>query len=182
MPPPAWGKSPAKAKLIELYRDKHSWIHLCLPQQIYDTEPLFNQYPWNNFRNNFNRLMDTIDREEECVAFDQAAFEHYRSKKPRAEQTVRGEPFYDGHRAQALLKAFVKQQDQEWKEKSIERKKLPAEVYALNAAYREFSLPTFRNHYYREMRALREEVYWQKKRNRDGQKKQTQLEDQQEEE
>jgi hypothetical protein len=168
--PPPWRTSPAKKLLEQLYRDKLSWIHLCLPQQIYETEPLFKQYPWNNFRNNFNRLMDTLDQEEDCVAYDQIAFEKYR-RTPRPLLTKKGEPFWDGHAAQQMLKAFVVTQDERWKNKEIERKMLPAELHATKDEYKVFSLETFRNHYYREMRALLEEVYWQKKRNKEGQRR-----------
>lgn len=178
MAPPPWQTSPAKQLLTELYKDKLSWIHLCLPEQIYHTEPLFEQYPWKNFQSNFNRLMDKLDLEEECIAFDQAAVDHYRNKKPQPLTTVRGEPFWEGHPAQALLKDFVAKQDEDWKNKLIPRKLLPAELHGSKSDYKAFSLPTFRNHYYRDMRALRESVYWQKKRNKDGQKKHDHEDDQ----
>jgi len=44
--------------------------------------------------------------------------------------------------------------DREWKNKTIQRKLLPAEARLKNTAFQAFTLPTFRNHYYREMRAL----------------------------
>jgi hypothetical protein len=87
---------------------------MCLPEQIYATEPLFKQYPWNNFRSNFNRLMDTLDLEEEQVEFDRLALEKYRNKS-RPALTKRGEPFWDGHAAEGLRKEFVKTQDEQWK-------------------------------------------------------------------
>lgn len=124
--------------------------------------------------------MKKLDEEEDCVAFDQAAFDQYKTKYTRANTTNRGEPFWDGHPAQGLLKAFVKQQRSDRENGMVERNKLPAEVYALQAAYRQFTLESFRNHYYREMRALREAVYWQKKRNKEGQKKHDQAEEKRE--
>jgi hypothetical protein len=146
-PPPPWRNSPAKKLLERLYRDKQSWIHLCLPEQIYATEPLFKQYPWNNFRNKVNRLMDTLDLEEEQVEFDRLALEKYRNKA-RPALTKRGEPFWDGHAAEGLLKEFVKTQDEQWKNGQLQRKKLPAELHGSQDAYKAFSLETFRNHYY----------------------------------
>lgn len=176
MAPPPWRNSEAKQLLEKLYRDKLSWIHLCLPEQIWTTEPLFKQYAWSNFRSNFNRLANTLDTEEDCVAYDALALEQYR-KTPRPLLTKKGEPFWDGHPAQKLLKEFVKQQDKQWKNKQIGRKQLPKELHDSKAAYKSFSLETFRNHYYREMRSLLEEVYWQKKRNREGQRKRIHEED-----
>lgn len=123
--------------------------------------------------------MKTLDEEEDYVVFDQAAVNQYKNKYERANTTNRGEPFWNGHAAEALLKAFVKQQRTDIDKGVIARNKLPAEVYSTKDAYKEFSLETFRNHYYREMRALREEVYWQKKRNREGMRKHVQLEEKQ---
>jgi hypothetical protein len=176
MAPPPWRTSDAKKLLVELYKDKHSWIHLCTPEQIYNTEPLFKQYKWENFQSNFNRLMDKLDLEEECVEYDRMALAQYKRKHPRTPQTNRGEPFWDGHPAQEMLKAFVQQQDKDWKEQRLERKQMPAELHATQTAYQEFTIATFANHYYREMRTLRETVYWQKKRNREGQRQQDHIE------
>jgi hypothetical protein len=137
-----------------LYKDKESWIHLCLLEQIYETEPQFKQYEWSKFRAIVNRLMDTLDLEAECFAHDMLGLERYKTINPRPETTARGEPFWDGHSAQALLKLFVAKQDREWKNKTIQRKLLPPEARLKNTAFQAFTLPTFRNHYYREMRAL----------------------------
>jgi hypothetical protein len=103
-----------------------------------------------------------LDLEAECFAHDMLGLERYKTINPRPETTARGEPFWDGHPAQALLKLFVAKQDREWKNKTIQRKLLPPEARLKNTAFQAFTLPTFRNHYYREIRVLIEEVYSQK--------------------
>ncbi|KAG7341497.1 hypothetical protein IV203_023449 [Nitzschia inconspicua] len=105
------------------------------------------------------------------VAFDETAYKLFKSKHPRAAATKKGETFWDGHPAQTLLKCDIKQQATDLKKGTIARNKLPAEMRDSRPEYKEFKLETFRNHYYREQRALIESVYWQKKRNREGHKK-----------
>lgn len=151
--------------------DDHSWIHLCLLEQIWLTEPQFHQYPWGNFRDNFNRLADKADQQKESIAFDEMALQRYQSLHPRNATTNRGLPFWDGSPTQLFLRQDVEKQGQDIKNGLIPRAKLPAEMHATRPAYKEYDLKTFRNHYYREKRYLIETVYWQKKRNRDGQKK-----------
>ena len=179
--PPPWRNSEAKALLRELLMDEESWIHLCLLEQIHMSEPLFKQYKWANFRNNFNTLSKAIELEKASVAWDQRAFDKYKKKHPREETTNRGEPFWDGHQAQRLLISDVKKQASDLEKGIIDRPKLPAEMWNTRVEYKEFAIATFRNHYYREKRSLVESVYWQKKRNRDGQRKR-QLEEEKNEE
>ena len=169
--PPPWRNSPAKRLLRELLMDEESWIHLCLLEQIHLSEPLFYQYKWTNFRNNFNSLSKQIDLEKASIAADRVAYERYMQDHPRPPVTNRGNLFWDGHPAQQLLRQDVNKQAEDLENGVIARCKLPLELHDTRPEYKQFPIATFRNHYYREKRALIETVYWQKKRNRDGQKK-----------
>jgi hypothetical protein len=98
-PPPAWRTSSAKVHLKELLLDDSSWIQLCTTKEIWNDEPLFKQYKWENFRNNFNSMKTSIEQEQSCVKFDEAAFEKEKAMFPRNVTTERGYLFWNGHAA-----------------------------------------------------------------------------------
>lgn len=71
-------------------------------RKIWNNEPLFCQYKWERFRDNFRAMQNNINQDRSFIAFDIAAFAPEQAKFPRNALTERGYPFWDGHAAQKL--------------------------------------------------------------------------------
>ena len=129
------------------------------PTEVYQGRPEFQQFPFKNFKTNFENLMQNIllqfDRlQSDCDAFghDLAIIEEIRRDAPVATPWHKSE-------ARKLLRRDVEggKHHQLW----------PIEMYQSEAAYREFSLEVFRNHIYQERDRLeRKEHRFKKKQER----------------
>jgi hypothetical protein len=161
--PPPWKNSHAKKRLQELMIDPSSWIQILTEEQIHESDPLFRQYPLKNFKTNFRNLKQSIAVEQAAIKLDKRAHTSDVEKFPRNNTTERGYKFWDGHAAQLLLAEDVKQG------RTMNQK--PSVLQESREEYKEFPLSVFRGHKYQEERKLREQVYWQKKRNREGRSK-----------
>lgn len=160
-PPPWSNKCEAKILLRELLNDSTSIAHTKTVPELHQLEPLFRQYPLNNFQTNYRNLKKTIVQAKECAAFDQGAYEKEKANYPRNPLTVRGHPFWDGSAAQTLLAVDVR----EGRTDGLS----PIEAYQLRPLqYGIFPLHVFRNHLYKERSKQLQDVYWQQKRNKKG--------------
>ena len=161
LPPPSpWRTSKAKRYLRSLLLDSSSWIHKVTAEEAHAAEPQFACYPLKNFKTNYKSMQASTKIEQSAIAFDQKAFEAEMNSFPRKPATERGYLFWDGHRAQAQLADDVKE--------GRTRGKKPSDLRQEREEFQEFPLPVFRSHKYQEERKLRENVYWQKRRNDKG--------------
>ncbi len=161
--PPQWKTSAAKALLARHLSDELSWIHQATSvKEVYEAEPLFQRYPFKNFKTNFVNLKASIKEEKDAINFDQAAFKKEKEMFPRNSTTKGGNPFWDMHEAQRLLAEDVKAG------KTLQMK--PSALQETRSEYQAFPLSIFRGHKYQEERKEREAIYWQKKRNDKGRK------------
>jgi hypothetical protein len=155
--PPPWRNSRAKKLLERLLKDQSSWIHILTDEQIHDAEPLFKQYPFNNFKTNLNNMKEKLAQEAAAIEFDRVALDSDTAHFPRNPVTERGYKFWDGHEADKLLEDDVKEARSQGTKPRI--------LHESRDEYKEFPLAVFRNHKYQAERKAREAVYWQKKRN-----------------
>ena len=159
-PPSPWAKSRAKKLCQELLLDEDSYVHGMPSTHIYFSNPLFEQYDKSNFASNFNALKNKTKRNKSAILFDQQAFDQERHHFSRNATTYKGEPFWDTSKAKPLIISELKS--------GIHKGKTPAEIRLTKDEYKEFSKGSWRNYYNIEKRRLREEVFWQAKRNRKG--------------
>ncbi len=107
-PPPPWRTSEAKETLrLLLQEDVDNFWHDLDPREIYEMSPMFQEYDENRFLANFRSLKQSIQKEKNAVAFDQAGFLHDRQLFPVKEMSCRGYKRWDGSEAQRLLKKDV---------------------------------------------------------------------------
>ena len=165
MAPEPWKTSQAKATLRALLLDKTSWVHAhgLTVDAIHARDPIFQQYPLKRFKTNFKSLRNAVELEQDCLEFDQAAYDKEKIKFPKKTTTLLGQKVWNGSEAQALLRVAVKE--------GKTQDKKPADLWQEHHAYQLFSPIVFRKHKYQEERKVRENVYWQKKRNDDARKK-----------
>jgi hypothetical protein len=162
--PEPWVRSSAKELLWKLLLDDASYIYAAGMdiQAIYDSDPLFKQYKFANFKTNFGTLQKKVELEKTAIKFDQVAFDKEKEKFARPALTQRGHKFWNGHAAQDLMALDVKEKNTDMK---------PSELQKTRPEYGEFPLAVLRQHKYQEERKQRESVYWQKKRNDMARKK-----------
>jgi hypothetical protein len=153
-----WRSSRAKEHLHELLLDQSSWVHILTDEQIHEAEPLFKQYPLKQFTTNISNMNKAaIVIEGAAIEFDQLALDSDNYRFPRKDVSERGYDFWDGHDAQRLLAADVK-------EGRTARMK-PTQLHQSRDKYKELPLAVFRSHISQEELKKREKVYWQNKRN-----------------
>jgi hypothetical protein len=58
--------------------------------EVYKSDPLFMQYKIKNFRTNFKNLKEKVEKEKECIEFDQVAFDKEKAKYERNPTTLQG--------------------------------------------------------------------------------------------
>lgn len=167
--PEAWIKSRAKAKLRLLLMDESSWVQLCTPEQIHESDDDFKQYPLVRFKVNFNTLKSSIELERTIVAFDDKAVKEHQQKFPRNATTERGYKFWNKHPAEKRLQEAVKL--------GATSNRKPSSVQQDHPDFQEFPLPVFRTHLYQEQRKKKESPFWQKKRNEKAHKAHRDAED-----
>ena len=138
-----------QAASIEIIRNKH---------------PLFQQYAKGNFYTNFRNLKSGIDAEKIAVAFDRLGFEQEEKKWPINETLANGEMRWQKSEAQRLIRLDLKNiSKKNWK---------PRQFYHSRLEYQSWSLDSFRNFYYEEMKYEKgAHVYWQAARNMEMRKK-----------
>jgi hypothetical protein len=140
----------------ELLLDQSSWVHILIDEQIHEAEPLFKQHPLEQFKTNILNMKVAIKIEGAAIEFDQLALDSDISRfLCKDVVTERGYDFWDGHDAQRLLAADVKEGRTAWMK--------PTQLHQSWDEYKEFPLAVFRSHIYQEEQQKRETAYWQKK-------------------
>jgi hypothetical protein len=123
---------------------------------------LYLQYDWTLFKNNYRNLRSSILTKRNAVKFDQEAFEKEQAAFPRNQLTKRGNPFWDTSDAKRILLVELKDDNIG----PIISNMKPKEVHERHPEYKLFDLDVFRNHLYHEKSNLKQNVFWQVKRNR----------------
>jgi hypothetical protein len=157
-----WKKSLAKSLLSSLINNKKSKIHHMTAEEIWDSDPIFQQYPFDKFEEYLTTLQKAAANEEEIALINDEEFWKEMIAYPRDVVTDRGIPYWDSHPASSLLAEDVRDGTADMIK--------PKELHKMRTQYLEFPLKVFRQHIYQERRRLREEPGWVEKRNKLAQK------------
>jgi hypothetical protein len=157
-----WKKSLAKSLLSSLINNKKSKIHHMTAEDIWDSDPIFQQYPFDKFEEYLTTLQKAAANEEEIALINDEEFWKEMIAYPRDAVTDRGIPYWDSHPASSLLAEDVRDGTADMIR--------PKELHKMRIQYLEFPLNVFRQHIYQERRRLREEPGWVEKRNKLAQK------------
>jgi hypothetical protein len=152
-----WGKSDAKQFLrntiIQGLVTKSTPL-----EEVLRLNSEFSNYPKANFKRNLKALLESIDKDQQRANSDAAAVEHDLALHPRAELTTRNLPFWDGSRAQELLKIDIAN--------GLHLRMTPKEFWRSNEEYKIFPLQNFRNAIYQEVRSKKAKSYWSSKKSK----------------
>ena len=117
------------------------------PEAVYnlaDRHELFHQFPYEQFRNNLNRLRKTHLALFSYAELDYAALMGNRTLHPKKTVDKRGKPIWEGSEAQMFLRQDRKEKLHETMSKTM--------FYASRLAYQLFDKKTFIKHMEQELR------------------------------
>ena len=157
-----WKKSLGQSLLQRLINNERSKVHTMEADEIWNSEPIFQQYPFEKFEEYVTTLKAAAVKEKEIATINEEEIWKEILAYPRGYLTDRGLPFWDTHDAKSLL-------DEDVRDGTADRLK-PKELRETRQPYREFPLDVFRPHIYQERRRQREEPGWVEIRNKIAQK------------
>lgn len=157
-----WKKSLAQSLLRQLINDERSRIHTMDANEIWESDPIFQQYPLDKFEEYVTTLKEADVNETEIAMMNEEEIWKEMLAYPRGELTDRGIPFWDTHDAKSLL-------DEDVRDGTADRLK-PKELRETRQPYKKFPLSVFRPHIYQVRRRQREEPGWVERRNKIAQK------------
>ena len=160
--PKPWKKSEARSVLIKLISDQKSQVHRMSAEEIHQSDPLFKSYPLDKFKEYLEKIIESNTKQKEVVKVNEEEIWQEELAFPREELTCHGYPFWDTHRARALLECDVRN--------GTADRCSPKQLRETRAEYLDFPLDVFRCHIYQEKRKQREEPGWVHMRNKIGQK------------
>lgn len=151
-----WGKSAAKQFLKLSFRNK------TIPTDYDDDEQVWNDYCKDNkafermlydaaFKRRLSSVRDDYMLKAERCRKDQEAFDIAKKNHPTPELNSRGEPQWNGSRAQALLKQDI--------EEGNHVGKTPRDLQASRPEYNIYDKQAFRDHIYQEQRLVKFQNY-----------------------
>jgi len=154
-PEKAWQYSQAKIDLKKALLDPTSPFHTMSAEQVHNSDIKYKQYPL--FEDYFVEMKELVAKEKKDVEMDDLAAKMWRLHFPREEHNKRGYPFWDTHKAKALLKEDVaNNKHNEMKPKALRNTRVE---------YMEFPENIFRERVNSEARKHREKAFWQHARN-----------------
>lgn len=103
-----WKTSLAKAFLMKLLTDDDGPIKGMSPREVYESHEVFQQYKYERFKDNMQRLVAKAQLEKEWAKIEEKDLAQDLEVKPRSQVTTRGYPFWHTHKAKKLLAADVK--------------------------------------------------------------------------
>jgi len=165
-----WYASGAKAELDKLLRDGTIPIDktLMAPKVAYEVSQKFQPIEYTYFRDKLNDMRKKFKERRDWAEKDAAALAHDMRLYNRPTHTAQGDPLWDGHAAQALLKLDLPRYLK--KKKKFDHLK-PRDLYKTRPEYQEFKLKKFRKHLYQEVRAGKFQNYLKAKKKKAIQKK-----------
>jgi hypothetical protein len=119
------------------------------PAVVADLRIEYQRVKYTNFRNNLNRLRQTLGTQSDAATFDDAAVAHDRLIHPIR---MNNPPRWNGSEAEGLLKRDV--------DEGKHLRMMPRQLRQTNDAYKVFNLDVFRNHIHQEVRTRKETPYW----------------------
>lgn len=165
-----WKKSEAKRLLIRLINDDNSWVHRMSPEDIYKSNPMFENYPLPKFKEYLKCLQKGAADLKEIVGVNEQEIWQELIAFPREEMTDRGYPFWDTHPARALLENDIKDREADADDGDADDGMKPKQLWESREEYKEFPLSVFRGHIYQERRRQREEPGYVHRRNQKAHK------------
>ena len=158
---PDWRKHPAKHFLKKLFRDKTIPVEYSKnkwggPKRVWNDHckghPAFKRMKYNDtFTRRLRDVRDDQKLKVSRASEDKKAFENFRKLCPEESHNHRGEPRWEGSRAQELLREDI--------DAGLHKDLEPNVFHAQRPEYMEFKLGTFRDHIYQEKK-LRRYLNW----------------------
>ena len=102
-----WKDSAARAFLSKLFHDEKSNIHRMSPEQIYNSNKMFQNYPLDKFKIYLETIQSSAKKFNEIVAVNERNIWSDLHAFPRGETTLGNYPHWDNHPACALLKKDI---------------------------------------------------------------------------
>ncbi|KAL7537795.1 hypothetical protein ACHAWF_011303, partial [Thalassiosira exigua] len=155
-----WKKSDARRLLIKLLRDKRSWIHGMTDEEIYQSDPMFQNYPLRNFKEYLQNAKGAAENLSNIIEVNEREIRQDIVTFPRGQLTCQGYPYWDAHPASNLLRQDILSGN------NFD----PKQLWESRTEYMEFPLDVFRGHIYQEKRRQREKPGWVARRNKKAQK------------
>lgn len=137
-------------------------------KEIWQSDPQFQQYELEKFKEYYKNMLKRTNTRKRLLLDENKAYHDDMLKCPRRQETIRGYPFWDTHKASELL---------EEDEESGKAKELtPKELWATRKEYQDFPLSVFRKHIYQLRSKRSATIFWQYKRNMNARKKYEEVE------
>lgn len=172
-----WKNSAAKQFIKELFKSKTIPLDYSATigaKQVWDlhckNDPAFVGMNYNDtFKRRLKSVCDDHARKDERADKDLEAYLNYQKLHPRPTHNARGEPQWDGSKAQEWLKHDVTAGTH------LEYENKPSQLRLTRPEYQLFGVDTFRAHLHQELRLRKYYNYRDKKRNDDDAKVQKEL-------
>jgi len=155
-----WKSSKAKALLIRLLSDKSDFIENKSPEEVWESNEWFKQYPLARFIANMKNLQKALEARGCIVASDNKEIEAELATLRALNQQppIRCYPLWHKHPAMRLLEQDIKD--------GLHEGLAPLQFQATRPEYEEFDIEIFRKHIYQEQRKQREMPMKVAKRNK----------------
>ena len=155
-----WGKHPAKLHLKKLFLDKTVPVDYSSkggPRKVWDDhckdhQAFVNMECNTTFTNRLRLVRNDYTKKHKRAEEDLKAYKNFRKVHPENTHNHKGEPRWEGSRAQELLRDDM----DAGRPKENEN---PSDLWADRAEYQMFNLDTFQNHIHQEKR-LRKCLNW----------------------
>jgi hypothetical protein len=126
--------------------------------EVYDSNPLYQQYPRKNFRINLKNLIKALDKLETRAENDDLAFLYERIIHPRPPVTVKGYPFWDTSPASTFLRDDIKH--------DVHLTMSTDEFWQWREAYQQFPREIFKKHIFQEINSRSGKTFWLKQKDK----------------
>ena len=159
--PKKWQYSKAKLKLKKDLLDKNSHIHNMSVDEIWNSDPLYKQYPL--FPQYYNDLKKQVEAEGKEARLDDIKAEKHIKNNPRGRLNKRGYPHWNKHPAKKLLQVDIYNK--------LHERMQPRELQKMRREYKDFPPEIFAARANSEKLKQRAARFWADKRNKEGMKK-----------
>ena len=160
--PEPWEDSTAKENAKSLLLQDFETYYNMDSDTFWKLELLFQQYPFEYFEVQLNKLKPVIKRDLDIVRTDEVALRHDRLIIPIKTTTEYGDPRWDRHPAKKLLKIDV--------DENKHKVMTPRELWKARKEYQDFTngfkdtrkgKKVFQKHIYQEVYSRNQSAYWQ---------------------
>jgi hypothetical protein len=149
--PEPWQFSHAKEKLLQRILEGEI-SETSDPENVYQSDPEFQQYSRRNFRTNLKNLIASVGKRLANAEFDDLALVHDQTFFPRANLTNGGYPFWDTSDAKRLLTSDIDNRLDEIMENE--------DLWRSRPEYMIFPLQIFSKHIHQERTSRTQSSYW----------------------